>query len=201
MMIRTLILAGWLLLTAGFFSNAQAQSTNPAKAGQRYNRTLVTVNLPDVILFNQEGDQARLLDLMKSDRPVMVDFIYATCTTICPVLSAGFSNLQRKLGPDREKVVMISFSIDPEHDTPEIMKEYLETYGAESGWHFYTGSRDGMDRLMKAFGVFVTNKMNHLPVTFLRKPGETQWVKIYGLISTADLMSEYHKLLTPGGAR
>jgi len=163
-------------------------------AAPKYERTEVAYTMPDVTLVNQNGDRVRLLDLMQSGKPVLVDFIYATCTTICPVLSAGYANLQKKLGGRVQDVHLVSFTIDPEHDTPELMTEYLKRYRAKPGWDFFTGSREDIDRVMRAFDAYVENKMSHYPITFLKGPGDEKWVRIYGLLSTADLLAEYGKL-------
>ena len=142
------------------------------------------------------GDlQVKLDEFMDSDRPVLVDFIFGTCTTICPVMSAGYSNLQRKLGEESEQVRLVSISIDPEHDTPEVMKSYLQRYRAKPGWDFLTGSRADIDKVMRAFDAYVPDKMSHRPVMFLRAPGEKEWIRIYGLVSTRELMEEYRQLL------
>ncbi len=170
-----------------------AASPAPA-ASPKYERTEVAYTMPDVTLVNQHGDRVRLLDLMESGKPVLVDFIYATCTTICPVLSAGYANLQKKLGAETQDVHLVSFTIDPEHDTPELMAEYLKRYRAKPGWDFFTGSRADIDRVMRAFDAYVENKMSHYPITFLKGPRDEKWVRIYGLLSTADLLAEYGKL-------
>src|SRR5512133_2026118 len=91
----------------------------PAQAeSKKYKRTVERYTLPDVVLINQDGKKVRLAALLNSDQPVVVDFIYGTCTTICPVLSAGFANLQNKLGPASQNVRLISITIDPENDSP-----------------------------------------------------------------------------------
>jgi protein SCO1/2 len=149
--------------------------------------------IPDVVLVNQDGAKVKLKKLLQSDKPVMLDFIYGTCTTICPVLSAGYSNLQKKLGPDAQKVQLVSVSIDPEYDTPEVMREYLKRYRAKPGWEFLTGTREDINRVMRAFDAYVPNKMAHYPLTILRFPGNDKWVRIYGLIGTGELMDEYQK--------
>lgn len=185
----------------GLLATAVILAAAPSLPGQtapKYRRTEVAYDVPDVSLINQNGQRVKLRELLNnSDKPILVDFVYATCTTICPVLSAGFANLQRKLGPDAQQVHLISISIDPEHDTPPVMKEYLERYGAQPGWDFYTGKRTDVFDVMKVFDVYVQDKMQHLPVTFLKAPGNPRWVRIYGLIGTADLMAEYRKLLKP----
>jgi protein SCO1/2 len=143
-----------------------------------------------VTLINQEGDTVGLRGLLLGDKPVFAEFIFATCTTICPVLSAGFASMQRKLGDDRDQVLLISFTIDPEHDGPEELMKYLDRYGAKSGWDFLTGTRGDIDQVMKGFDAFVPDKMSHQPLTFIRSPGTDQWVRIYGFAGSADLMEE-----------
>lgn len=165
--------------------------TFPAFAADppKYQRTIEKYTIPDVVLVNQHGDRVRLKTLLETDKPVIVDFIYGTCTTICPILSAGFANLQRKLGADSERVRLVSFTIDPEHDTPKVLKEYLDRYQAKPGWDFLSGSRKDIDRVMNAFNAYFSNKMDHQPLTFLRtRDGE--WVRLYGLIGSRDFMEE-----------
>ncbi|MBE0598912.1 MAG: SCO family protein [Desulfuromonadales bacterium] len=166
-----------------------------AEAKKRYQRSVHKYTVPEATLVNQEGRKVLLTELLAADKPVMVDFIYGTCTTICPVLSAGYSNLQRRLGPAAQQVQLVSITIDPEYDTPEVMTEYLQRYNRQPGWDFLTGSRADIDRVMRAFNAYVPNKMSHYPLTLLRGPGEERWVRIYGLLGTADLMSEYEQLL------
>ena len=162
-----------------------------------YARTLEDYEVPEVTLLNQDREDVALRELVSRDTPVMLDFIFATCTTICPVMSAGFSGLQRELGDDAGKVQLISISIDPEHDKPEVMKKYLRRYKAKPGWQFLTGSRRDVETVMRAFDSYVPDKMSHRPLTFLRGPRQEQWVRIDGLIGSADLLKEYRDLLGP----
>jgi protein SCO1/2 len=168
---------------------------SPANANQqRYQRSIESYTIPDVVLMNQDGQRVRLKSILDSDKPVIVDFIYGTCTTICPVLSAGFSYLQRRLGPNSEKVHLVSITIDPEHDTPGVMKEYLERYHARPGWDFLTGSRQDIDRVMNAFDAYFSDKMDHKPLTFIRAPEGGIWIRLYGLMGSRDFMNECQKV-------
>lgn len=157
---------------------------------KKYQRTVEKYAVPDVVLVNQDGKKIPFKSYLETDRPVMVEFIYATCTTICPVLSAGFANLQRKLGPDAATVRLVSISIDPENDSPPIMKDYLKKYGAGPGWDFLSGSRIDIDAVMRAFDAYVSNKMYHLPLTLIRSPADGSWMRIKGLMGAADLQDE-----------
>ena len=178
-----------LLFVFLFFSQLSFGESIP-----KYKRTVEKYSTPDVVLVNQDGKKVKLSSLINSGKPVMLDFIYGTCTTICPVLSAGFTNLQNKLGQDAAKVQLISVTIDPEYDTPAVMKDYLKRFRAKPGWDFLTGSREDINRVMRAFDAYVPNKMAHYPLTLLKAPNSDQWVRIYGMVGMSVLMTEYREL-------
>jgi protein SCO1/2 len=159
----------------------------------KYRRTVESFKVPDVVLVNQDGKKVRLRSLLETDKPVVVDFIYGTCTTICPVLSAGFASLQKRLGDDSSKVRLVSITIDPENDTPRVMKDYLERYHAKPGWEFLTGSRDDIDDVMEAFDAYFPNKMTHLPLNFIRSPADGKWIRLFGFMSSRDFLAECQK--------
>lgn len=160
-----------------------------------YSRSMVEHEVPDVTLINQDGEKVRIKDLLLSDKPILVDFIYTTCTTICPVLSANFTNFQRqeeaKTGPYR----LVSISVDPENDNPAAMKSYLERYHAKPGWDFLTGSQSDIDKVLIALDAKTQNKMDHYPLILIKAPSQKSWLRIYGLIGTADLMKEYQEVV------
>lgn len=160
-----------------------------------YVRSEHDYHIPNFTLLNQEGEKIALNSLFESDRPVMVNFMFVTCTTICPILTAVFAQAQRKLGPEVEEVAMVSFTIDPDFDTPEKLKGYAELYDAGPQWQFLTGTRDQIHKIQKAFDAYSQNKMSHLPLTFLRASGDSPWIRIDGITSAAALLKEYQKLI------
>lgn len=189
-MIRNRLTTLTLLLFAALLLIVTPSSAEVLK----YKRTIENYTMPDVTLVNQEGKRVKFKNLINSDKPVVVDFIYGTCTTICPVLSAGYVNLQRKLGQNSGNVHLVSISIDPENDTPKVMKEYLKRYRAQPGWDFLTGSRSDIDKVMHAFDAYISNKMYHYPLSLIRDPKDGKWVRIFGLTSTSEFMNEYKKV-------
>jgi protein SCO1/2 len=156
----------------------------------RYKRTVASYKVPDVTLVDQNGKKVRFKSLVESDRPVVIDFIFGTCTTICPVLSAGYVGLQNRLGADSTRVRLVSISIDPENDTPKVMKEYLKRYNARTGWDFLTGSRQDIDTVMRAFNAYIPNKMSHFPLNLIRMPSDGTWVRLFGLMGSSEFLSE-----------
>lgn len=168
----------------GTSATAQAES-------KKYKRSVERYTMPDITLVNQDGKKIRLKSFLETDQPVVVDFIYGTCTTICPVLSAGYINLQRKLEPGGKPPRLVSITIDPEYDTPKVMKEYLKRYRAKPGWDFLTGSRQDIDLVMRAFNAYIPDKMSHYPLNLIRSPKDGSWVRLFGIMSSSEFMEEY----------
>jgi protein SCO1 len=172
--------------------------TSGARESDRpeYTRTIHEYAIPDVALLNQDGKKVLLKSFLRpKDKVIILDFIFGTCTTICPVLSASFVNFQNKLGAEAGKVQLVSISIDPEHDTPTVLKAYLKRYKAKPGWDFLTGSRENIERVTNAFNAYTSDKMQHYPLTFVYSPVQDRWFRIDGLVATSELMEEYKKAL------
>jgi len=182
-----------LLLAFLVYGLAQAEKALAAR-NTSYTRTVETYQVPDVTLINQDGARISLRSLLTQDSPVLVDFAYTTCTTICPLLSANFANVQRTLIEETVEVRLVTISIDPEFDSPQQMKAYLKRYQAKPGWDFLTGSRQDIDLVLKAFKIFIRNKMDHPPVILLKSPSDTRWVRVTGLVGTSELLVEYEKV-------
>jgi len=161
---------------------------------QGYSRSLHSYKLPDSSLVNIKGEKTSLGKEVDIDRPVMLNFIFTTCTTICPVMSATFSQIQQQL-PEQEQVRMISISIDPEHDTPGRLQDYSLRYKAGPRWHFLTGKLDDIVTVQKAFDAYRGSKVNHVPLTFLRASSVEPWVRLEGLASPTEVISEYRQLV------
>lgn len=178
------VLGGWSLV-AGVLS---AQAPAPLV------RTLEAYKVPDVVLVNQDGAKVKLGAVLDSGEPVILDFIFGTCTTICPVLSAGYANLQAKLPPDAPKIHLVSVSIDPENDSPKVMRDYLRRYRAKPGWDFFTGRREDIDKVMVAFNAYIPNKMSHYPLTLIRDPKSGKWVRLLGMMSSSEFVAECKKV-------
>lgn len=190
-MLSTIRFLSMALLT---LSAAIALPASSASAGE-HEKSAGTYVCPDVTLLNQDREEINLKKQVDGDKPVMLEFIFTSCQTICPIMSAGFSNFQKQMGDKADDVRLISISIDPQHDTPERMKKYLEKYGARPGWDFFTGAKADIDSITTAFMARTSDKMEHHPLTFLRAPGDAEWVRLEGLLSGSDLMKEFQELI------
>jgi protein SCO1/2 len=161
---------------------------------QRTSMSQVNYDVPPVRLVRDDGKAVSLPEELNDGRPVILNFIYTTCTTVCPVTSHTFEQLQEMLGEERTKVHMISISIDPEQDTPERLAAYARKYEAAPQWHFYTGTSEASLTAQRAFDVYRGDKMNHSPVTLLRAAPGKSWERIEGFASAEDLLREYRAL-------
>jgi protein SCO1/2 len=156
-------------------------------------RTTAFYDVPDVTLTGTNGEKVSLRSELDKG-PVMVNFIFTTCTTICPTLSATFAEVQDRLAAEGVKGVrLVSISIDPEHDTPDRLKRYAEKYGAGPDWRFLTGSLADSITVQRAFDAYRGDKMNHVPLTLMRVSPKSAWVRIDGFESAANLVSEYQR--------
>jgi len=146
--------------------------------------------IPAVDLVREDGTQVALSDELNDGRPVVLAFIYTSCTTVCPLTSHTLSELQAKLGTSRDRVHLMSISIDPEQDTPARLREYAKTYGAGPEWHHYTGTLAASQAAQRAFGVYRGNKMDHVPAVLVRAAPSVPWVRIDGFASADQLLAE-----------
>jgi protein SCO1 len=104
--------------------------------------------MPSFELLNHRGEPAVAADF--AGQPIIANFVFTRCPTVCPVFSMKMQRVQERtaeLGPDLQ---LISFSVDPAHDTPEILAAYAERYEADPArWTFLTGEADEMRRTVR----------------------------------------------------
>jgi protein SCO1/2 len=155
-----------------------------------YARSSAAYTIPDVQLVRDDGKTVRLPQELNDGRPVVLSFIYTSCTTVCPVTSATLAEVQRRLGASSNKVHLVSITIDPEQDTPARLHAYAKSFNAGPAWQHYTGTLAASQTAQRAFDVYRGNKMNHLPATLVRAAPGAQWVRIDGFATADQLLAE-----------
>lgn len=151
-------------------------------------RSLLAVRLPAVRLRAHSGPTIDFGSSLDEQRPALLNFIFTSCTTICPPLSQTFAAVQERLGARRDSLQMVSVSIDPEHDSPGRLRDYAARFGAGNQWRFFTGTVEAVDAVQRAFNVYRPDKMGHTPVTFIRPKGSRQWVRLDGYAGPDELL-------------
>jgi protein SCO1/2 len=151
-----------------------------------------TYAVPDIVLTDQNGADVRIRDILSSGRPVAVNFIFTTCTTICPVMTATMLQMQSQLADDSQVPDFISISIDPDYDTAEVMKSYAENFGAN--WTFLTGNHDDVVKVLQSFDAYRGSKINHFALTLMNAGDGASWTRVEGLTSAAELAQIWRKI-------
>jgi len=192
----TVLLVAWLTAALpaaaepAAASAAAAASIAPAAPGDGVTRVEREYLEPDAVLRDVDGHTVALRALLEADRPVMLDFIYTSCTAICPMLSETFAQVQRALGADAAGLRMVSISIDPEVDTPKVLRAYAQPYHPGPQWLFLTGSAREIVDVQTAFDAYKVNKMDHASLILLRAGRRHPWIRYEGPVTPATLVRE-----------
>lgn len=193
--ISTILMLGLLLGSGAAASGEHDRHMQHASQGSEVRMSRESYQLPDVRVLRMDGSQADFVrELDASGRPTVLNFIYTSCTTVCPMTTLVLSSFQQKLGKERDEVNLVSVSIDPEYDTPSRLSAYAQRFGAQPGWQFYTASPQASVAIQRAFGAHRGDKMNHTPTTFFRQAPGKPWVRVDGMASADDLMEVYRNL-------
>src|ERR1700674_2631413 len=137
---------------------------------------------PDVPLVDQDGRAVHFYSDLVRGKRVAINFVFTTCTTICPPMGANFQQLQTLLGARAgADVRLLSVSIDPLTDTPERLKAWGARFHAGPGWTLLTGRKEEVDRLLKAMGLFTSDPGSHAPLLLLGDDAAGRWTRVDGL--------------------
>src|SRR5258708_3493306 len=135
----------------------------------------------NIELITQDGKKVHFYDDLIKGRIVAIDMIYTTCQYACPLETARLAQVQKKLG-DRvgKDIFFYSISIDPEHDTPEVLKAYMEKFHIAPGWTFLTGKKEEITFLSKQLGLWDDPSVNadgHLARLLIGNEATGQWIR------------------------
>jgi protein SCO1/2 len=119
---------------------------------------------------------------------VAINFVFTTCTAICPSLTATFRRVQQEAAARGLQVQLISVSVDPTTDTPERLKDYAAKFKAEPGWTFVTGEKTRIDSVLQALGAAVANRNDHTPMILIGNESSDYWTRAYGLTSPTKIV-------------
>jgi protein SCO1/2 len=152
----------------------------------------VSYAIPDVELVDSLGNNANLRELLADDKDVVVNFIFTTCTTLCPVITSTTLQMQRQLDESTVQPDFVTISIDPDYDSADVLARYASDYGAD--WTFLTGTSDDVMVALKAFDAYRGNKVNHFALTLMHGRNDTQWTRVEGLTSAKELADIWRRV-------
>jgi len=162
----------------------EAEMTKVSASGQASK-----MNIPDIEVLDQNGRKIHFYTDLVKGQTVVINFIFTTCTTICPPLGATFARVQKELGDKVGRDVrFISISVDPATDTPERLKAWGAKFHAGDGWTFVTGNKPQVDELLRVLGVSSARREDHSPTVLIGNDAHGAWTRTYGLANTGQLV-------------
>jgi protein SCO1 len=157
--------------------------------------------IPDVPVVDQDGKELKFYTDLVKGKTVAINFIFTTCTTVCPPLTATFRRVQQTLaeraGTD---IHLISISVDPATDTPPRLKDFSAKFKAGPGWTFVTGGVPEINSLLRALGAGVGDKNDHTPTVIVGNERAGHWTRAYGLSPAASLVKVIDEAAAKGAA-
>lgn len=142
-------LAGGVVAAAGTTRFASAEQNLSDQARQRIQQR----NLPNLPLITHEGKKVLFYDDLVKDKVVSLNFFFAKCQEICPLVMSNLAKVQKLMGDQVGRDIhMYSFTLKPEEDTVEVLKHHHHMVGAGPGWTFLWAKPDDMEKVRRAIG-------------------------------------------------
>ena len=163
--------------------------------------------LANRILYTDRGRKVRFYDDIVRGKVITLNMAYTRCTGSCP---AGFSTLrqvQELLGDAMGRDVhMYTLTLDPEHDTPKLLRAARREYGAREGWTFLTGTFDGVEEVRRSLGLFDpdpkvdADRSQHSGVLVLGNDPLQRWSAVPMGFSPERILAALHRVRAAPGA-
>jgi protein SCO1/2 len=136
---------------------------------------------PNVPLINQDGETLHFYDDVIKGKVVTINFMFTSCGYSCPLETAKLREVQKRLGDHVGKnVYMYSITVDPDRDTPEVLKAYMKKFKVGPGWQFLTGKKEDIDMIRKKLGLYVEGQdelTDHSISLVLGNEATGRWLK------------------------
>jgi len=158
-----------------------ARPGNTGGEGSGETPSFSSSRIPDVRVYDENGNALRFYSDLVKGKTVAINFIFTTCTTICPPLTATFRRVQQDLTERGADVRLISISVDPSVDTPERLHEFATKFKAGPGWTFVTGDPSQINSLLRVLGAAVADRNDHTPMVLIGNDRADYWTRTYGL--------------------
>ena len=112
----------------------------------------------NVEVKTHDGQTLRFYDDVMKGKILLINFFFTSCDDVCPLMTENLARVQELLGARvGQDIRMVSISLQPEHDTPEVMAAYAKGYGVGPGWLFLTGRKDDIELLRRRLGFVDSN--------------------------------------------
>jgi protein SCO1/2 len=147
-----------------------------------------SLHLPDVTLVDQDGAPQRFLPDLVQGRIALVSFVFTGCTTICSPVGANMAALDHLLGArTRREVSLVSVTLDPFNDTPEVLKAWRDKLDDAPGWRLLTGEPRAVEALLHAMQADPADIAAHDAFLWLGDPRTGTWRRVSSLAAPEEL--------------
>lgn len=180
------------LIVIGLLACGSQISISAETLSVRVDRTISS--LPDVQLISMLEKKSTLKNEIEVDSPIIINFVFTTCSTICSVQTLILSQAKQLFDASIQNTKILTFSIDPDNDTPAQLRKFSNSFNVDKGWMFYTGTFDAMLHVQKIFSVYRGSKANHPPIIFMRKNKSAPWVRVEGFPKPQEIITQLHSL-------
>lgn len=137
-------------------------------------------------------------DLIKN-KTVAINFIFTTCTSSCPLSTAVFRQVQKRLV--KQKVQLITISVDPVNDTPGRLLEFSKKFKADSGWVFVTGEQAAISSILRSLGAYTGDNNDHSNMVIVGNDAKHAWTRLYGFPQADEIISALKNIAGASEAR
>lgn len=154
------------------------------------------IDLHDLELTDINGNSTRFVSDVLADRIVAIDFVYTSCTTVCPAISSVFSLVQDELG-DRagRDVWLVSMSIEPVRDSPRRLANYAKKFDSGKGWIWLTGDKPNVDKVLNGLDAYTADIVDHPPMLVIGDAKRGVWRRLFGFPTPEDIIAEIDDLV------
>jgi len=203
--ITALVLSGLAALIIAI--PAQAQGTDDGQTeGHQKHMTMTTdtkpdqnlnvdIRLYDRELVTQDGKRVKFKSDVIGDKLVAMTFIYTSCTTICPVYNAIFSQLQDLLGERQGRdTILVTITVDPTRDIPQRMKKEAKKFKAKPGWFYLTGKKQNVDQVLTGLDAYFVDFEEHPPMALIGDGKTGTWRRFTGFPQAKHLLAMIDEL-------
>ena len=193
--------AGPMVDTSGDATTARAPAAGSASSARAARiREQKLLNIP---LTTHEGRSVRFYDDLVKGRVVALHFMFTTCGSGCPLTTANLAQVRKALTDRDRDVTFLSISLDPEHDTPEVLRAYARAYGLGPGWYFLTGERADIERLRRKLGAYDLDPRidadlrQHVGLVILGNEPVGRWITLPALSNPVRIRQAIERTILP----
>ena len=191
------------MIEAAIGAKPTASGGEIVKVAERSQRPLDTATaekyFTNLSLVTHDAKPVRFYDDLVKGKVVLINSMFTGCTSICSPMTANLAKVQRYLGERVGRDIhIVSITVDPQNDTPEVLKRYAAKHGVASGWTFLTGKKENVDWVLYKLGAYVDDKLEHSTVLIAGNDTNGQWMKLVALDDPAKLATAVRKLADGG---